>query len=67
MYGGDRTECLVLNGHVWLFGGLTCPRRARLGSPAGGIFLAADTAQGQGGYGWGLDLVVASPSGTGSW
>jgi hypothetical protein len=35
--------------------------------PAGiGIFLAANTDQGQGGYGWGLDLVVASPSGTGS-
>ena len=31
-----------------------------------GIFLAANTDQGQGGYGWGLDLVVASPSGTGS-
>jgi len=35
--------------------------------PAGiGVFLAANTAQGQGGYGWGLDLVVASPSCTGS-
>jgi hypothetical protein len=35
--------------------------------PAGiGVFLAANTDQGQGGYGWGLDLVVASPSCTGS-
>jgi hypothetical protein len=31
-----------------------------------GIFLAADAAQGHGKYGWSLDLVVASPSCTGS-
>jgi hypothetical protein len=35
--------------------------------PAGlGIFLAANTGQGQGAFGWGLDLVVASPACTGA-
>ena len=43
---------------------LTIHRRA---IPAGlGIFLAANTGQGQGQFGWGLDLVVTSPACTGS-
>jgi hypothetical protein len=46
--------------------GIALTIRPRL-IPAGiGIFLAANAAQGHGGFGWGLDLVVASPSCTGS-